>query len=215
MNDDDLWNIVLGNDGSGPLPAPFAGGVGSPPPNLGTWDDTGLPVHIIATLPPARQDTAPVSLSALLESGIPASVIATLLPQRDDTSAATLPPSALEPPGALYDPNPPTPTMAQLALTYGLSPQQVATIQNQAITQAGIQVGSKYLLGLAADLALPELGVPKYIAKLPGLAIDITNHISEPSDEQYIEDAPDQALFKQLNDSEFQAIPPARRSWIP
>ena len=45
--------------------------------------------------------------------------------------------------------------------------------------------------------------------------IDIANHISEPSDEQYIEAAPDKALFKYLNDTEFQTIPSAAKAWIP
>lgn len=63
MNDDDLWNLVLGNDSNGP--------------SVTSWDETGLPADIIATLPP---------------------------PQIQDTNAASLPPSALAPSGPLYDP---------------------------------------------------------------------------------------------------------------
>ena len=55
MNDDDLLATILGNDGSGPSATSFAGGsgVGTSAPPINSWDDTGLPADIIATLPPA------------------------------------------------------------------------------------------------------------------------------------------------------------------
>ena len=88
MNDDDLWNLVLGNNPGGPSAIPFAnglggdGGAGPPPPyngssaNLGPWNPGDL------AFDPSAWDSM----------GLSGSAIASVLPQRQDTSAA-FPPS--------------------------------------------------------------------------------------------------------------------------
>jgi hypothetical protein len=145
-------------------------------------------------------NTGITPLSSPDETGLPPSVIATLPPQRDDTSAAFLSPSSLASPPPLFDPDPEL-TVDQIAMMYGMTPEQIATIRGQAGTQAGVQIGAKTLLAPAAEYALPELGVPVWIARLAGLAIDTNNRLTEPSDEQYIQDAQDRAVFRHLNDS--------------
>ncbi len=181
MTDDDLWNLILGNNANGPSVTPFANnlgqegaGVGSPPSNGGSildkWKSTGL-----------GGDT-----------------LAMLLPQRDDTSAASLSPSALQLSVPLQSPNPPPISVEQLAMMYGMSPQQIAAIGTQAKIDAWALVGLKNLLGPVAEALFPEPSVASYIATR---VIDTSNHISEPSDEQYIQDAPDKAVYQHLNDS--------------
>jgi hypothetical protein len=54
----------------------------------------------------------------------------------------------------LYDPTPFAPpelTMDQLAMMYGMTPDQVAAIGNQAKVQAVMQIGAKDLLGPVAE----------------------------------------------------------------
>jgi len=200
MNDDDLLNLILGNNTNGPSATSFAN-------NLGQGTGAGSP-----------------PLSSLFSTGLGGDVIASMLPQRDnanaalppaDTSAAFLSPSSLRPPSALYDPNPPAPSMGQLALMLGVPPEVVAAIGDQAKRQAVFDVGSKAVLGPATEAILPEIGVPTEIARAAATTIDIANHISEPSDEQYIQDAPDKAVFNYLNDTKFQTILSAAKAWIP
>ena len=200
MSDAGVLNTILGNDsgGDGPSATQMTGILG----NVG-----GSPLS---------DATSSVNLTPWNPGGF-GSIAPLPLPQLPDTSAALLPSSAFAPSQPLYDPTPFAPpdlTMDQLAMMYGMSPDQVAAIGNQAKIQAGIQVGSKYLLAPAAEFALPELGASRIAAQTIGKAIDI-NDVSEPSDEQYIEDAPDAALFKILNDAEFQSIPSAAKRWIP
>ena len=200
MSDAGVLNTILGNDsgGDGPSATQMTGILG----NVGgSQPDAASSVNLTPWNPAGFGSIAPLPL-----------------PQLPDTSAALLPSSAFAPSQPLYDPTPFAPpdlTMDQLAMMYGMSPDQVAAIGNQAKIQAGIQVGSKYLLAPAAEFALPELGASRIAAQTIGKAIDIANDVSEPSDEQYIEDAPDAALFKILNDAEFQSIPSAARTWIP
>lgn len=179
MSEAGLLNAILGNDSvDGPSATQMTGilgNVGGSPPdaassvNLTPWNPAGF--DSIAPLP---------------------------LPQLPDSSAALLPSSAFAPSQPLYDPTPFAPpdlTMDQLATMYGMSPDQVAAIGNQAKLQAVTQVGSKYLVGPAAEFILPELGVPRYAARMVALAADTANRVSEPSDEQFIRDAPNRALF--------------------
>jgi hypothetical protein len=245
MRDDDPWNLVLYNDSEdGPSVTQFAdnpgqGGAGfpSPPANSGSVPDlssllqTGLGSGVIAGLMPQLQSGSatanfsppsgsgsPINLAAWNDTGLGSGTLPILLPQRQDTSAALLSPAALSPSQPLQDPTPfelPEMTMDQVALASGMSPEQVADIGNQAKMGAVMQVGMKNFLGPVAELALPELGVPEIAAQIVGHAIDLTNHISEPSDEQYIQDAPDKAVFKYLNDSEIQSIPSNAKAWLP
>jgi len=160
-----------------------------------------------------RRSQPSVNLAQWKSGGPGGDIFAPTAPQ--DTSAALLSQSALAPSSPFYDPNPPVLSLGQLAIMYGMTPQQVAAIQGQATRQAIIQVGSRDLIGPATDLALPELGVSRIAAQTITKAIDTANHISEPFDKQYIEGAPDRALFKRLNDSQIQSLPSAARRWLP
>jgi hypothetical protein len=75
MNDDDLWNLILGNDSNGPSITPFANnlgqggaGPGSPPPNSGSildsWKSTGLGGDTLAMLLPQLDDASTTPLPA-------------------------------------------------------------------------------------------------------------------------------------------------------
>jgi GH24 family phage-related lysozyme (muramidase) len=122
MNDDDLWNLILGNDSNGPSMTPFAnnlgqGGASTGSPPLSSLFSTGLGGDVIASMLPQLGDTsaAPLPagavyfgqspppslastptgnapLSSLFSTGLGGDVIASMLPQLGDTSAA-LPPA--------------------------------------------------------------------------------------------------------------------------
>ncbi|HEY5085178.1 MAG TPA: lysozyme [Rhizomicrobium sp.] len=84
MNDDDLLNLILGNNAGGPSATPFAS-------NLGQGTGAGTP-----------------PLSSLFETGLGGDVIASMLPQLGDASTTPLPAgvvyfgqSALQPPPSL------------------------------------------------------------------------------------------------------------------
>lgn len=163
MIDDDFLNLVLGNDPNGPSVTQIANGGAS------------------GGAPPANSgdNNSPDMISSLLDCGVSPSVIASMMPQLQGTDAASPSPSA------------PAPTMDQIAMMYGMNPQQIADIGNQAKIDAMAQVGLKNLAGPAVESVFPEVGG----------VIDIMNHISEPFDEQYIQDAPDKAVYQHLNDS--------------
>lgn len=234
--DDDFLNLVLTNNGNGPSATQFAnglgqGGAGAGSPPLSSLFETGLGGDVIASMLPQLGDTGAPSaslspslasaptgnapLSSLFSIGLGGGVIASMLPQRQDTSAALLSRSALQSPSALYDPNPPAPTMDQMAVMLGVPPEAVAAIGDQATRQAMFDVGSKAVLGPATEMILPEIGVPEEVARTAATIMDIANHISEPSDEQYIQNAPDKAVFNYLSGTEFQIIPSAAKAWIP
>lgn len=125
----------------------------------------------------------------------------------DAPSATFLSPSSLQPLMPLQEPNSPPPTVDQLAMMYGISPEQVATISNRAKIAAVARVGLKDLLGPAVEYLFPEENIAQSIARpSAALAIDTANQISEPSDEQYIQDAPDRAVYQYLNDTLAQPL---------
>jgi GH24 family phage-related lysozyme (muramidase) len=74
MNDDDLWNLILGNNSNGPSMTPFANnlgqggaGAGSPPNSgsiLDSWKATGLGGDTLAMLLPQLDDTSAAPLPA-------------------------------------------------------------------------------------------------------------------------------------------------------
>lgn len=140
MNNDDLLNLILGNNANGPSAPQFANnlgqGTGASSPPLSSLFETGLGGDVIASMLPQLGDTSAPSaslspflastptgnapLSSLFSTGLGGDVIASMLPQRQDTSAALPPadssaaflsPASLQPSSALYDPNPPAPTV--------------------------------------------------------------------------------------------------------
>ena len=124
MSDAGIWNTILGNDGGGDGPSAtqmtgILGNVGSPdasPP------DTTSSVNLTPWNPGGFGSIAPLPL-----------------PQIQDTSAALLPSSSFAPSQPLYDPTPFAPpqlTMDQLAMMYGMAPDQIAALRNGAEQQA-------------------------------------------------------------------------------
>src|SRR5665213_1312363 len=153
MTNDDLLNLILGNNANGPSAAQFANGTFSSPftsqPPAQSF--TGTPAGSYNSQPASNGvNLGNAPLSSLFETGLGGDVIASMLPQLGDTSApsAFLSPSSLQPPSALYDPNPPAPTVDQLALMLGMSPQGVASIRDQAENQVRMR-------DTAGDLAQP------------------------------------------------------------
>jgi hypothetical protein len=272
VNDDDLWNSILGNDSSGLSVTQFANnlgqggaGTGSPPPNSGSildsWKATGLGGDTLAMLLPQLDDasaaplpagavyfgqsppslastpTGNAPLSSLFSTGLGGDVIASVLPQRQDTSAALPPadtsaaflsPSSLQPPSALYDPNPPAPTVDQLAQMLGMSPQDVAAIREQAKDQFRVQEAIGNGAVALTDTVVPEWGVlasgvaaGKKILSGRDLvtgAMDILNNQAGLTVPQREVAAGDQAIFQHLNDSLAQPysspnMPPAWRAF--
>jgi hypothetical protein len=173
----------------------------------------------------------------LFETGLGGDVIASMLPQLGDasappppadTSAAFLIPSSLQPPSALYDPNPPAPTVDQLAVMLGMSPQGVASIRDQAENQVRIADIAGDLAAPVIETAVPEFGVlgtgvtvgKNMLSgkKLAGGVIDVLNNQATLTAPQREAAAGDQAIFQRLNDVLAQPysspnIPPAWRAF--
>jgi hypothetical protein len=242
MRDDDPWNLVLYNDSEdGPSVTQFAdnpgqGGAGfpSPPANSGSVPDlssllqTGLGSGVIAGLMPQLQSGSatanfsppsgsgsPINLAAWNDTGLGSGTLPILLPQRQDTSAALLSPAALSPSQPLQDPTPfelPEMTMDQVALASGMSPEQVADIHRTAQRQAAENIVTDALVGGAVDAGLAAAGVPHLAVRLVGAGMDLHDARDIA---QRLQDAPGQAIFKTLNDSEIQSIPSNAKAWLP
>jgi hypothetical protein len=167
--------------------------------------------------PPSLASTpaAKAPLSSLFETGLGGDVIASMLPQRQDSSAALLSPSALAPSQPLQDPTPfelPEMTMDQAALAYGMSPEQVAEIHQSVQRQAAANIVTDTLVGAAAGAGLEAVGVPALAVNLAHVGMGIHDALDIA---QQLRDAPDQAIFKRLNDSEIQSIPSTGKAWLP
>ena len=201
MSDAGQLNTILGNDsgGDGPSATQMTGILGnvggSPLPdgassvNLTPWNPGGF--GSIAPLP---------------------------LPQLQDTSAALLPSSAFAPSQPLYDPTPFAPpdlTMDQLAMMYGMSPDQVAATREGAEQEVEAQHLAGDALVPAIEWAVPEFGAFMVGKKLVTGGLDVLNSLGAAQEPQEAANAGDQAIFKSLNDAEFQSIPSAARTWIP
>jgi hypothetical protein len=198
MSDADVLNTILGNDsgGDGPSATQMTGILGnvggSPLPdgassvNLTPWSPGGF--GSIAPLP---------------------------LPQLQDTSAAFLTPPDLAPPTPLYDPDPPQLTMDQLAMMYGMSPDQVAATREGAEQEVEAQHLTGEVLVPAIEWTVPEFGAFMVGKKLVTGGLDVLNSLGAAQEPQEAANAGDQAIFKSLNDAEFQSIPSAARTWIP
>jgi hypothetical protein len=152
MNDDDTWDTILGNAGSPWNPAGI-GGDSITPLLLPRLQDT------VQDFSPPPGSPPPINLSSWSQTGLGGDTLAMLLPQLQDTSATFLSPSSLQPPSALYDPNPPQLTVDQLATMYGMSPQQIAAIREQAKDQfrAEETIGDGAVV--LTDAAAPEWGI--------------------------------------------------------
>lgn len=205
MDDDDIWNTIFGNGGDGGSATPLTGILGS----------IGSPGS--GSQPP--DSTSSINLTPWNPAGIGGdSITPLLLPQLQDTSAALLPSSAFAPSQPLYDPTPFAPpqlTMDQLAMMYGMSPDQVAATREGAEQQVEAQHIAGDALVPAIEWAVPEFGAFMVGKKLLTGGLDVLNSLSAAQEPQEAANAGDQAIFKQLNDAEFRSIPSAARVWLP
>lgn len=232
-----------GPSANGPTPIPFANSLGqgmgtgsqrpyNQPPaapwaginfdaaTLSSLMDSGVGASVIADMLP-QLDTGLPSRAESLAYVTTAPLPGLELPSTNvplppsDTSAAMLPPSALAPARPLQDPSPftlPDLTMDQAAMMYGMSPEEVAQIHQSTLKQAAADIATDAVVGASIGTGLEAAAVPALAIHLVDAGMDIHDALNIA---QQLRDAPDQAIFKRLNDSEIQSIPSTAKAWLP
>jgi len=217
-------NLTLGNDprGSSATQVPGilgwdVGGAGGGLPPMNPYLANGGPPAMQfggilggagSGLPPL--DPSPyVNLAPWKSGGLGGDIFAATAPLQD-TSAARLSPSALAPSAPFYDPNPPALTIDQIAMMYGMTPQDILATRDQAKDQFQMQEVAGDGATALADWLVPEYGVlstgvaaGKRILsgkKLVTGTIDVLNNQAALTQSQREETAADWAVFRRLND---------------
>lgn len=97
-------------------------------------------------------------------------------------------------------------------MMYGMSPEEVAQIHQSTLKQAAADIATDAVVGASIGTGLEAAAVPALAIHLVDAGMDIHDALNIA---QQLRDAPDQAIFKRLNDSEIQSIPSTAKAWLP